>query len=116
MSCWYYLNRLILLMLKSFFMIRTLAVFLAICILFNACKKSSSDSGTTTVECQITATNSSGIAISYNNVLEQKVLVNAQNSWSFDVIVDQKPFHAYIQGSSTSPFSSITSVCTVNIL
>jgi len=103
MSCWYYLNRLILLMLKSFFMIRTLAVFLAICILFNACKKSSSDSGTTTVECQITATNSSGIAISYNNVLEQKVLVNAQNSWSFDVIVDQKPFH-------------ITSVCTVNIL
>ncbi|GAC1432905.1 MAG: hypothetical protein NVSMB7_08670 [Chitinophagaceae bacterium] len=92
------------------------AIFLGISVLFTACKKTSPASSTMAVEYQVTATNSSGIAISYNNVLEQKVLVNAQNSWVFDVTVGQKPFHAYIQASSTSPFSSVTSVCTVSIL
>jgi hypothetical protein len=85
-------------------------------VLLTACKKSSSDNNTTTVTYQVTATNSSGIAISYNNVLENKIAVNAQNSWSFDVIISQKPFHAYLQAVSSSPTSSVQTTCTVNIL
>ena len=82
---------------------------------FAACKKSNSDSSTT-VTYQVTATNSSGIAISYNNVLENKIQVNAQNSWSFDVTISSKPFHAYVQAVSTSPTSTVQTTCTVNIL
>ena len=93
------------------------ALFLSglIFLLLANCKKSSSD-GNTTVTYQVTATNSSGIAISYNNVLENKIPVNVQNSWTFDVIISQKPFHAYVQAISSSPTSSVVTTCTVNIL
>ena len=64
-----------------------------IVLLLTACKKSSSDNGSSTVTYQVTATNSSGIAITYNNVLENKVQVNAQSSWTMDVVISQKPFH-----------------------
>lgn len=84
-------------------------------LLLGACKKAST-SGTTTVTYQVTATNSSGIAITYNNVLENKIQVNAQNNWSFDVVISQKPFHAYVQAVSSSPTSSVQTTCTVNIL
>jgi hypothetical protein len=96
-------------------MIRTIAVFLVACFLFTGCKKSSSDSSTV-VEYQVIATNSSSISINYNNVLQQKVLVSANNSWTLDITISQKPYSAYIQASSNSPFSSITTDCTVNIL
>jgi hypothetical protein len=97
-------------------MIRTFAVFLVVCILSAGCKKSSSNSSNAVVEYQVVATNSSNIAISYNDVLEQKVLVSANNSWTFDIDISKKPYSAYIQASSSSPFSSITTTCTVNIL
>lgn len=83
--------------------------------LFAACKKSGSDNATT-VTYQVSATNSSGISISYNNVLENKIQVNAQNSWTIDVIVAQKPFHASLQAVSNSPTSAVQTTCTVNIL
>jgi len=101
-------------MLYKKFLQRTSLVCLTILLLFSACKKSGSTS--TTVEYQVTATNSSNIAISYNNILGQKVQVNAQTSWSFDITDPQKPFTASVQGSSTSPFSSVQTTCTVNIL
>lgn len=85
-------------------------------LLFAGCKKSNSDSNGTTVTYQVTATNSSGIAISYNNVLENKIQVNAQNSFTIDVIISQKPFHAYVQAVSSSPTSSVQTTCTVSIL
>jgi hypothetical protein len=87
-----------------------------IVLLLTACKKSSSDNGTSTVTYQVTATNSSGIAVTYNNVLENKVQVNAQNSWTMDVVISQKPFHAYVQAVSSSPTSSVQTTCTVSIL
>jgi hypothetical protein len=101
----------------NFFMKRLLFLPGMILLLLTACKKSDSDNtSTATVTYQVTATNSSGIAISYNNVLENKIAVNAQNSWTFDVIISQKPFHAYLQAISTSPTSSVQTTCTVNIL
>jgi hypothetical protein len=96
-------------------MVRTLVICVASFILFSACNKSSSNA-TTTVEYQVSATNSSNIDINYNNVLGNKISVSAQNSWVFDVVIDKKPFTAYIQAASASPFSSITTTCTVNIL
>ncbi len=103
--------------MKSFVMKRMVAICMIAGLLFAACKKSSSDSGgTTTVEYQVLTTNSSGISITYNNVLGNKVQVNAQNNFTFDVTVDTKPFDAYIQATSTSPFSSVTTSCTVNIV
>src|SRR4051812_11900052 len=84
--------------------------------LFAGCKKSSSDNSNATVTYQVTATNSSGISISYNNVLENKIQVNAQNSWTMDVAISQKPFHAYVQAVSSSPTSSVQTTCTVSIL
>jgi hypothetical protein len=95
-------------------MIRTIVICMAAFISFAACNKSNSSSNTV-IEYQVTTTNSSNIDISYNNVLQQKVLVSANNSWVFDVTISQKPFTAYIQASSTSPFSSITTTCTVTI-
>jgi hypothetical protein len=83
--------------------------------LFAACKKSSSDNNTT-VTYQVTATNSSTIAINYNNALENKIPLNAQNSWTYDVTISQKPFHAYLQAVSSSPTSSVQTTCTVSIL
>jgi hypothetical protein len=96
-------------------MIRTMAVFLAIFIFFTGCKKSSSDSSTV-VEYQVTATNSSNIDITYNNTLGAKTLTSANNTWTYDITIPSKPYTAYIQASSTSPFSSVTTTCTVNIL
>ena len=96
-------------------MIKTVAFVFILGLSMIACNKKSSDS-TTVIEYQVSATNSSSIAISYNNVLEQKVMVNAQNSWVFDVTVDQKPFHAYIQASSISPTSTVQTKCIVTIL
>lgn len=84
-------------------------------LLLAACKKTSTND-TTTVTYQVTATNSSNIAITYNNVLENKIQLNAQNNWSFDVVLSQKPFHAYVQAVSTSPTSSVQTTCAVNIL
>lgn len=83
---------------------------------FVGCKKSNSGSGSLSVEYQVNATNSSGLSAEYNNVLGNRITITAQNSYSYDLTVDQKPFTAYVKGSSTSPFSSVTSVCTVNIL
>lgn len=96
-------------------MVRTFVICVVAFIFSSACNKSNSSS-TTTVEYQVTATNSSNIDINYNNVLGNKISSSAQNSWVFDVIVDKKPFPAYIQAASSSPFSSITTACTVNIL
>ena len=96
-------------------MVKTLVICITAFLFFSACNKSSSDS-TTRVEYQVTATNSSKIDIDYNNVLGNKISTSAQNSWVFDVVIDKKPFTAYIQAASASPFSSVTTTCTVNIL
>ena len=96
-------------------MVRTLVICLAAFFFFSDCNKSSSSSNTT-VEYQVTTTNSSKIDITYNNVLGNKISLSAQNSWVFDIVIDKKPFTAYIQAASTSPFSSVTTSCTVNIL
>jgi hypothetical protein len=101
-------------MVKNFFMMRSIAALLVIFLFYTACKKSSSDSSTT-VEYQVTTTNSSSIAIKYMNPAGDTTLVNAQTSFILD-INPQKPFNSYIQASSSSPFSSITTTCTVNIL
>jgi hypothetical protein len=96
-------------------MLRTIAFFLVIFLLAAGCKKSSSDS-TFTVEYQVTTTNSSSIAINYNNAIGDSILTNASSSWIYDLPGLQKPFKARIQASSSSPFSSIQTTCTVNIL
>ncbi|HMC86532.1 MAG TPA: hypothetical protein VKI61_13485 [Chitinophagaceae bacterium] len=94
---------------------RMIAVSLIVFVLSAGCKKSSSNSSIT-VEYQVTTTNSSNIDISYNNVLGNKTQVNTQTSWVFDIIGPTKPYSAYIQASSSSPFSSIQTTCTVTIL
>ena|SRR5664279_1545846 len=94
---------------------RIVAVSLIVFVLSAGCKKSSSSSSVT-VEYQVATTNSSGIDISYNNVLGNKTQVSAQTSWVFDIDVSAKPYSAYIQASSSSPFSSIQTTCTVTIL
>ncbi|MEP6747881.1 MAG: hypothetical protein ABJB86_09145 [Bacteroidota bacterium] len=96
-------------------MIRSLAVLLVVFLFFTACKKSSSDS-TTTIEYQVITTNSSSIEINYTNAAGTKTVADANSSWTFDVVNPQKPFSASIQASSKSPFSSVTTTCTVNIL
>jgi hypothetical protein len=96
-------------------MVRTIAVFLVIFVFLTGCNKSSSNSAAV-IQYQVTATNSSGIDVVYNNVLQQKVQVSASNSWVFDITIAEKPFTAYIRASSTSPFSSVQTSCTVNIL
>ncbi len=95
---------------------KTLWLAGAVLLFLAACKKSSSDNHNNSVTYQVTATNSSGISISYNNVLENKIQVNAQNSWTLDVVNSPKPFHAYLQAVSTSPTSSVQTTCTVSIL
>ena len=97
-------------------MIRTIAICLVVALLFAACKKTNTNNNTTIVEYQVTTTNSSNIDILYNNVLGNKVPVSAKTSWAFDVTGPTKPFTAYIQASSSSPFTSITTTCTVNIV
>jgi len=74
------------------------------------------ETGTTTVEYQVIATNSSSIAITYSNVVGNKITTSAQNSWTINVINPPKPYGASIEAASTSPFSSVTTSCTVNIL
>lgn len=96
-------------------MIKGLAVFVISCTLFAGCKKSNSSS-TTTVEYQVSATNSSTIDIDYNNAIGNKTETSATNSWVMDLTITQKPYTASIQASSTSPFSSIQTTCTVTIL
>src|SRR5450432_3780159 len=102
-------------MLKKFYMSKLFAACIISFLLFIGCKKSNSASSVT-VEYQVTTTNSSNIDISYNNVLGNKTQVNAQTSWVFDIIGPTKPYSAYIQASSSSPFSSIQTTCTVKIL
>jgi hypothetical protein len=97
-------------------MIRTIVVCLVVALLFSTCKKSNSDNSTTIVEYQVTTTNSSNLDITYNNILGNKIPASAQNSWVFDIKGPTKPFTAYIQASSSSPFTSVTTTCTVNIL
>lgn len=90
--------------------------FLSLFFLASCNKKDSTGNGTTVVQYQVTAINSSSIAVQYNNVLGQKVSLNVQSGWVFDITVDQKPFQAYLQGISSSPTSTVQTSCTVNIL
>lgn len=96
-------------------MIKGLAVFVMGCTLLAGCKKSNSSS-TTTVEYQVSATNSSTVDIDYNNAIGNKTETSATNNWVMDLTITQKPYNASIQASSTSPFSSIQTTCTVTIL
>jgi hypothetical protein len=95
---------------------RTILICFCSALLFSACKKSNAGNSTTIVEYQVTATNSSNIDIFYNNILGNKIPVSAKTSWVFDITGPPKPFTAYVQASSSSPFTSITTTCTVNIL
>jgi hypothetical protein len=95
--------------MKQFIVIAVL--FLA---LFTGCNKSGS--GTTTVEYQVATTNSSSIDISYTNAAGTKTQLNTTTSWVFDIVNPTRPFAASIQASSHSPFSSITTTCTVTVL
>ena len=101
-------------MLPEKFLLKMTIICLCAVLFAGACKKSGST--TTVVEYQVSATNSSNIEISYNNIIGSKVVTNAQTSWVFDITDPQKPFTASVQGSSTSPFSSVQTSCTVNIL
>ena len=68
------------------------------------------------VQYQVTATNSSNIDISYNNVLGQKLQVSVKDSWTSDNLNPPTPYTAYIKASSAPPLGSVTTNCTVNIL
>ncbi len=97
-------------------MIKAILTCLFAVVLFSTCKKSSGSGSATIVEYQVTTTNSSNIDIIYNNILGDKIPVSAKTDWVFDINGPSKPFTAYIQASSSSPFTSITTTCTVNIL
>jgi hypothetical protein len=97
-------------------MIKAIVICLASALLLSACKKSNSNNNTTIVEYQVTTTNSSNIDIIYHNIVGNKIPTSAKDSWVFDVSGPTKPFIAYIKASSASPFSSVTTTCTVNIL
>jgi hypothetical protein len=97
-------------------MIKSILIFLSAFIFFASCNKKDSGSTTTVVEYQVSATNSSKIDIAYNNVLGNKLTVSALNSWALDITDPTKPYTAYVQASSSSPFSSVTTECTVTIL
>ena len=96
-------------MIKTIFFCITMSLFIT------ACSKKST-SNTTSVDYQVVATNSSMINIIYNNVLGNKVSTSSQNSWTFNIPNVTKPFTAYIQAASNSPFTSVTTECTVTIL
>lgn len=96
-------------------MIKAIFICFAPFVFCTACNKKNY-AGTTTVEYQVVVTNSSKIDITYNNVLGNKIMVTAQDGWTFDITDVKKPFTAYIQAASTSPFSSVTTTSTVNIL
>ena len=96
-------------------MSRRLICCVAAFFFFTACKKD--DDKSTTVLYQVVAMNSSKIDITYNNVLGNKIVTSAQNNWTLDIPnPSSKPFTAYIQAASTSPFSSVKTACTVNII
>jgi hypothetical protein len=96
-------------------MIKRILFFLSAVIFFASCNKKEA-STTTVVEYQVVATNSTKIDIDYNNVLGNKLTVSALNSWVLDITDPPKPYTAYVKASSSSPFSSVTTECTVSIL
>ena len=81
-----------------------------------ACNKKKDDNTSTVVVYQVTATNSTKIDITYNNALGNKIIVTAKDSWTFEIDNPVKPFNAYVQAVSSSPFSSVTTSCTATIL
>jgi len=80
-----------------------------------ACNKKN-DTGTTVIQYQVIATNSSKIDIIYNNAIGNKITVIGKDNWALDITNPPKPFAAYLKATSTSPFGSVTTGCTVNIL
>ena len=96
-------------------MTRTIICCIVLFTLLGACNKKA-DNNTVTVEYQAIATNSSQIDITYNNVLGNKIVTSGKDAWTFQIPNPTKPFTAYLKGESTSPFSSVTTSLTVNIV
>ena len=96
-------------------MTRTILFCLALLTLLGACNKKS-ENNTVTVEYQAFAANSSKLDITYNNVVGNKIVTSAKDAWDFQIPNPTKPFTAYLKAESSSPFSSVTTSLTVNIV
>jgi hypothetical protein len=88
-------------------------IIIFLLISFLSCKKDSGNSGST-VEYQVTATNTSiQMVVAYNNNLAQFISGMYQSGWKASFTPSQKPFTASLQ---VSPYSSTTTTVTLKIL
>jgi len=96
-------------------MIKRIFIYTAAFFFLTACNKKD-DVSTTVIRYQVAATNSSKIDITYNNAIGNKITLIGKDSWVFEITNPPRPFTSYLKAVSTSPFGSVTTECTVNIL
>jgi hypothetical protein len=91
---------------------KTYTLSLILLMIFGACSKSNSSSDASQVEYQVTATNSTGITVAYNNENEQYVSGSYQSGWTYKFTTTKKPFTTNVRAL---PYNTINISANISV-